>query len=72
MVASAALQLGASRYAFDKFAATADASWAKLGSSLANDSRQNLLAAYELATREAHARPRKDADPLAAFRELPP
>jgi hypothetical protein len=26
------------------------------GSSLANDSRQNLLAAYELATREAEAR----------------
>lgn len=72
MVASAALQLAGSRYAFDKFAETADASWMKLGSSLANDSRQNLLAAYELAVREAEARTktRGRRDPLADF--LPP
>lgn len=56
MVASAALQLAASRFAFDRFAEAGDPSWAKLGSSLANDSRQNLLAAYELATREAKVR----------------
>jgi hypothetical protein len=58
MVASAALQLAASRWAFDRGAEANDAGLIKLGSSLANDSRQNLLAAYELATREAQARPR--------------
>lgn len=67
MVASAALQLAASRFAFDKFAQAGDASWAKLGSTLANDSRQNLLAAYELATREAQSKPRGRVNPLAAF-----
>lgn len=65
MVASAALQLAGSRYCFDKFAETADASWMKLGSTLANDSRQNLLAAYELAVREAQGRPKTPRDPLA-------
>ncbi len=58
MVASAGLQLAASRWAFDQGAMKDDASLIKLGSALANDSRQNLLAAYELATREAQARPR--------------
>jgi hypothetical protein len=58
MVASAGLQLAASRWAFDQGATKNDAGLLKLGSSLANDSRQNLLAAYELATREAAARPR--------------
>lgn len=57
IVASAALQLAGSRYAFDRFAESADGSWMKLGSSLANDSRQNLLAAYSLAVQEAKARP---------------
>lgn len=49
MVASAALQLAASRYAFAKgeFA---------LASRLAVDSRQSLLAAHELTAREAAAR----------------
>lgn len=56
MVASAALQLAASRWAFDRGAEDNDAVMIKLGSSLANDSRQNLLAAYELAIREAEAR----------------
>ena len=56
MVASAGLQLAASRWAFDQGAAKNDATLIKLGSSLANDSRQNLLAAYELAVREAQAR----------------
>lgn len=56
MVASAALQLAASRYCFDRFAETADAALMKLGSSLANDSRQNLLAAYSQAVLEAHGR----------------
>lgn len=56
MVASAGLQLAASRWAFDRGAEENDPSLIKLGSSLANDSRQNLLAAYELAVREAQAR----------------
>jgi hypothetical protein len=56
MVSSAALQLAASRWAFDRAAATDDAALFKLGSTLANDSRQNLLAGYELAVREAKAR----------------
>ncbi len=56
MVASAGLQLAASRWAFDQGAAKNDPALIKLGSSLANDSRQNLLAAYELATREAEGR----------------
>lgn len=68
IVASAALQLAASRYAFDKFAETLEPGLAKLGSSLGDAHRQNLLAAYELARREADARPKRNADPLAAHR----
>ncbi len=52
IVASAALQLAASRWAFDR-------SMHELGSKLANDSRQNLLAAHELCAKEAQARPRE-------------
>lgn len=62
MVSSAALQLAGSRFAFDRFAETADASWMKLGSSLANDSRQNLLAAYSHAVLEAQGRSASDGD----------
>ena len=50
------LQLAASRYLFDQGARTGDPSLLKTASQLANDSRQNLLAAYELAQREAQAR----------------
>jgi hypothetical protein len=71
MVASAALQLAASRFMFDRASRTGDAGDFKAASSLSNDSRQNLLAAYELAVREAQARPKAPVDPLAAFR-LPP
>lgn len=53
MVQSAGLQLVASRYAFG----TGDMS---LSSKLANDSRQNLLAAHELCAREARARAETD------------
>ena len=56
MVASAGLQLAGSRYCFDSAAETGDTKLLKLASQLANDSRQNLLAAYELAVREAQAR----------------
>jgi len=56
MVASAALQLAASRFVFDQATRTGDAAQFKTASALSNDSRQNLLAAYELAVREAAAR----------------
>lgn len=62
MVSSAALQLAGSRFAFDRFAETADPAWMKLGSSLANDSRQNLLAAYSHAVLEAEGRVQGDDD----------
>jgi hypothetical protein len=68
MVASAGLQLAASRWAFDRAAELGDPALMKLGSALANDSRQNLLAAYELATREAQAKPRRPGDPVAAMK----
>jgi len=50
IVASASLQLAASRFAFEVLGDMV------LGSRLANDSRQNLLAAHELCAREAQAR----------------
>ncbi len=56
IVASAALQLAASRFLFDLGAESGDATILKQASQLANDSRQNLLAAAELATRSASAR----------------
>lgn len=56
VVASAGLQLAASRFIADKAAATGDVKLWHLASTLANDSRQNLLAAYELSVREAKAR----------------
>jgi hypothetical protein len=52
IIASAALQLGASRFAFEVLGDL------QLGSRLADASRQNLLAAHELCAREAAARPR--------------
>ncbi len=61
IVASAALQLAASRFAFEVLGDMA------LGSRLADSSRQNLLAAHELCAREAQARPK---DPNAAQRAL--
>lgn len=53
VVASAALQLAGSRYAFEVLGDI------ELGSKLANDSRQNLLAAHELCAREAKSRPKE-------------
>lgn len=74
MVASAALQLAASRFLFDVGTSAGDPATIKTASQLADASRQNLLAAYELATREAQARlaARGPVDPLAAFRLPPP
>lgn len=70
IVASAAVQLAASRFFSDKAAASGDASLFSLASSLSNASRQNLLAAYELAVREGQARARApETDPLYASNE---
>lgn len=56
MVASAALQLAVSRYLFDLGATSGDVAVLKTASQMADASRQNLLAAYELAVREGQAR----------------
>lgn len=61
IIASAALQLAASRFAFEVLGDLA------LGSRLADASRQNLLAAHALCAQEAAARPK---DPDAAHRAL--
>jgi hypothetical protein len=61
IVASAALQLAASRFAFEVLGDMA------LGSRLADASRQNLLAAHELCAKEALAQPKRD--PLAELRD---
>jgi hypothetical protein len=68
MIASAALQLAASRFMFDLGARQGDMQLVKMGSTCANESRQNLLAAYELAIREADARQRyRTHDPHRAL-----
>ncbi|MFZ5895333.1 MAG: hypothetical protein ACOY0T_30035 [Myxococcota bacterium] len=54
IIASAAWQLAASRFLFDTAAGDVDKLTA--ASKLANDSRQNLLAAHELCAKEAQAR----------------
>jgi hypothetical protein len=56
IVQSAGIQLAASRFLADKGAETGNAALLVRASRIANDSRQNLLAAYELAVREAKAR----------------
>jgi hypothetical protein len=58
LVASAALALASSRYLYGVAAKTGDPALMKQASALANDSRQNELAAHELCLREAAARPR--------------
>jgi hypothetical protein len=56
MVASAAIQLGASRFLFDKGSEDGDPDLFASASRLADSSRQNLLAAYALAVRAAELR----------------
>jgi hypothetical protein len=68
LVATAALQLAWSRFLSDQAAEAGSAPLALSASRLANDSRQNLLAAHELCAREAAARPRAPFDPLAGYR----
>jgi hypothetical protein len=63
MVASAALQLAWSRFLFDQAAATGDTSQVALAKTLSDSSRQNLMAAYEYAAKEATARA-KTAPPI--------
>jgi hypothetical protein len=65
VIASAALQLGASRWLSDQGAELGDARMLLDASRLADASRQNLLAAHELCAREAQARPKRSDDPLA-------
>ena len=62
IVASAAMQLGASRYLADLGAQTGSPKLLSEASKLANDSRQNLLAAHELAAKEAKSRPVRSED----------
>lgn len=56
IVCTAGWQLAASRYLFDRAAQTGDPKLFHRASMLGNDSRQNLLAAYELARREGDTR----------------
>lgn len=56
MIASAALQLACSRFVFDRATVAGDAAMMAQASKLADASRQNLLAARELAVREAQTR----------------
>ncbi len=62
IVATAGMQLAASRYFGDKAAAAGDAKLMHLASTLGNDSRQNLLAAFELGIREQRARIQSTSD----------
>lgn len=64
IVCSAGMQLAASRFLFDRGAESGDAKMLGQASQLADASRQNLLAAYELAVREARARAKHEDDPL--------
>lgn len=69
VVASAALQLSASRWLYDLALETGDADLALKASRLANDSRNSLLAAQELTAAEAKARGkrREPVDIVAYF-----
>lgn len=61
VVSSAALQLAAARWLSDRGAEAGDAKQLLEGSRLANDSRQNLLAAQEMVAFEAKSRPKPRA-----------
>ena len=70
MVTTAALELATSRYCFDQFAnSPTEIDWARQGARLGDQSRMNLLSAYELAAKEAQARDQKRQrlDPLDAI-----
>jgi hypothetical protein len=65
IVSTAALQMAASRWLFDRGAEAGDARMLTDASRLGDASRQGLLAAHELAAREAAAR---QLDPAAELR----
>jgi hypothetical protein len=71
IVASASIQLGASRYLADLGAQMGSAKLLREAANLANDSRQNLLAAHELAAKEAKARPKRPDSWLQPVGTLP-
>ncbi len=62
IVESAALAMAASRFLSSRAAETGDAELFKQSSALASTARQHELAAWELAAREAQARPKTPAD----------
>lgn len=62
IVATAGVQLAASRFFSDKAMATGDVALFQTASALGNAHRQNVLAAYELAVREAKASKQHKAD----------
>lgn len=68
IVSTAALQLAASRWLSDKGARESDPRLLLDASRLADSSRQNLIAAHELAAKEAASKPKAPLDPLAAYR----
>jgi hypothetical protein len=68
LVESAGNALADSRYVRAKAAEKGDATLFKLAASLATEARQCELAAWELASREAAARPRSPIDAQAALR----
>lgn len=70
IVASAALALAWSRWTSDEAAKTGDPDLAAKALRMADTSRQMLLTAFELAAREAEARPRAPVDPMAHIREM--
>lgn len=61
MIASASLALCASRFLYEVAAQTGDAETLKRASALANDARQNELAAWEIASREATTRKQRES-----------
>ncbi len=64
---TACMQLAASRFLFDIACKSGDAVMLKQASALANDSRQNLLASYELSVRMAQSRKAEPYDILAEY-----
>lgn len=74
IMATSALQLAISRMMMHKGGETLDLDMMKKGSSLANDSRQNELAAWELCSREASAKTRlaANATPWLAHQDAKP
>ena len=70
ILSSAAYQHAGGKWMMDKGFELNDPALAKLGSSMLNDSRQNLIAAFELAVREAMARRPQDGSSPTPARSL--